>query len=121
VAAHPDLPLGSAATVTNPDTGRKVEVEIVDRGSHAKGRDLDLSESAAKQLGLGKEIKEEGDADVLIEATRDQVEEAIDTSGDEKKVERQLREARQEAAKDGTPQPRVVIDLEQPQGSAAEK
>jgi hypothetical protein len=58
---------------------------------------------------------------VLIEATRDQVEEAIDTPGDERKVEKQLREARREAAKDGTPQPRVAIDLEPPQGPAAER
>jgi rare lipoprotein A len=53
VAAHPDLPLGSQATITNPDTGKKVEVEIVDRGPYAKGRDLDLSEGAARQLGVG--------------------------------------------------------------------
>ena len=121
MAAHPELPLGSAATVTNPDTGRKVEVEIVDRGPHAKGRVLDLSESAATQLGVAEEIKEEGEAEVRIEATKDQVEKAIDTPKEEEKVERQLGEARREAAKDGTPQPRVVIDLEPPQGPAAEK
>ena len=54
VAAHPDLPLGSEATVTNPDTGKKVEVEIIDRGPYAKGRDLDLSEGAAQRLGIGR-------------------------------------------------------------------
>jgi rare lipoprotein A len=121
MAAHPELPLGSGATVTNPDIGEKVEVEIVDRGPHAKERDLDLSESAVRRLGIAKEIREEGDAEVLIEATRDQVEEAIDTPGDERKVEKQLGEARRETAKDGTPQPRVAIDLEPPQGSAAER
>jgi rare lipoprotein A len=114
MAAHPDLPLGSEATITNPDTGKKVEVEIVDRGPYAKGRDLDLSEGAVQQLGVAKEIKEEGDADVLIEATEGQVERAIEEPKDEKKVEKQLGEARQEAAKDGTPQPRPAPDLEPP-------
>jgi rare lipoprotein A len=121
VAAHPELPLGSQATITNPDTGKTVEVEIVDRGPYAKGRDLDLSEGAARQLGLGTEVKKEGDADVVIEATKGQVEQAIEGPEDEKKVERQLREARREAAKDGTPQPRVATDLDPPQGPAAEK
>ena len=120
-AAHPDLPLGSEATITNPATGRKVEVEIVDRGPHAKGRVLDLSEGAVQQLGAAEEIREEGEAEVLIEATKGQVEQAIEEPGDEKKVERQLREARREAAKDGTPQPRVATDLDPPQGPAAEK
>jgi rare lipoprotein A len=121
MAAHPELPLGSAATVTNPDTGEKVEVEIVDRGPHAKGRVLDLSEGAVQQLGAAKEIREEGDAEVLIEATEGQVERAIEEPEDQEKVEKQLGEARREAAKDGTPQPRVAIDLEPPQGSAAER
>jgi rare lipoprotein A len=114
-AAHPDLPLGSEATVVNPDTGKKVEVEIVDRGPHAKGRDLDLSEGAAARLGITKDVKKEGDAEVHIEATKDQVQQAIEDSEDVGKVEKQLKKARQSAAKDGTPQPAPVPKLDPPQ------
>ena len=114
-AAHPELPLGSQATIVNPDTGKKVDVEIVDRGPYAKGRDLDLSEGAAAKLGIGKDLKKEGDADVQIEATKDQVEQAIEDPEDVGKVEKQLKKARQSAAKEGTPQPAPAPKLEAPQ------
>jgi rare lipoprotein A len=94
VAAHPELPLGSAATVVNPETGARVEVEVVDRGPHAKGRIVDLSEAAARRLGIEEEVRREGDAGVRIEATEGQVEEAIDGPGEVGKVEEQLRDAR---------------------------
>jgi rare lipoprotein A len=115
VAAHPELPLGSQVTVVNPDTGKQVEVEIVDRGPYAKGRDLDLSEGAAAKLGITKDVKKEGDADVRIEATKDQVQQAIEDPEDVGKVEKQLKKARQSAAKDGTPQPAPAPKLEAPQ------
>jgi rare lipoprotein A (peptidoglycan hydrolase) len=120
-AAHPELPLGSEVTVTAPDTGKKVEVEVVDRGPHAKGRDLDLSEAAARKLGVLPEIRREGEAEVRIEATKGQVEEAIDGPEEVGKVEEQLEKARKEAAGDGTPQPRVRVDLEAPQEEAARR
>jgi rare lipoprotein A (peptidoglycan hydrolase) len=63
-AAHPSLPLGTNATVTNLDTGTSVEVKINDRGPYAKGRDIDLSKGAAKELGMTKD----GVAPVKIEA-----------------------------------------------------
>ena len=63
-AAHPTLPLGTEATVTNLETGKSVDVEINDRGPYTKGRDLDLSRKAAKKIGL----KEDGAAPVKIEA-----------------------------------------------------
>jgi len=63
-AAHPTLPLGSEATVTNLETGKSVEVEINDRGPYVKGRNIDLSKKAAKDIGLDKE----GVAPVEIEA-----------------------------------------------------
>lgn len=63
-AAHPTLPLGSEATVTNLDTGKSVDVEINDRGPYTKGRDIDLSRQAAKEIGLDTE----GAAPVKIEA-----------------------------------------------------
>ena len=115
VAAHPDLPLGSQATVVNPDNGKKVDVEIVDRGPYAKGRDLDLSEGAAAAVGVTKDIKKEGDAQVRIEATKDQIEQAIEDPEDVGEVEKQLRKARQSAAKEGTPQPAAGPKLEAPE------
>jgi rare lipoprotein A (peptidoglycan hydrolase) len=114
-AAHPELPLGSEVTVENPETGKKVEVEINDRGPYAKGRDIDLSKAAAQRLG----ITEEGVAEVEIEATKSQVEEAIDHPKEEPKVEKDLREARREAAQEGTPQPRPLPELDPPQDRVA--
>ena len=51
-AASKHLPLGSYAKVTNPTTGKSVVVRINDRGPHVRGRTLDLSERAAKEIGL---------------------------------------------------------------------
>jgi rare lipoprotein A len=51
-AAHPSLPLGTRARVTNLDTGKSVEVLINDRGPFAKGRVIDLSHAAAREIGM---------------------------------------------------------------------
>jgi rare lipoprotein A len=53
-AASRDLPLNSKAKVTNLKTGRSTEVTITDRGPFKKGRTIDLSKSAARQIGVGK-------------------------------------------------------------------
>jgi rare lipoprotein A (peptidoglycan hydrolase) len=54
-AASKTLPLGSHVRVTNPDTGRSVVVRINDRGPFVRGRSLDLSHGAARQIGLTSE------------------------------------------------------------------
>ncbi|MDR5873421.1 septal ring lytic transglycosylase RlpA family protein [Vreelandella gomseomensis] len=51
-AAHPSLPFGTKVLVSRPDTGQEVEVLINDRGPYVKGRIIDLSKSAARQLGI---------------------------------------------------------------------
>mgnify|MGYP001544477648 CR=1 FL=1 len=51
-AAHRSLPLGSHVRVTDERTGRSVVVRINDRGPWARGRVIDLSEAAARQLGI---------------------------------------------------------------------
>jgi rare lipoprotein A len=51
-AAHPSLPLGTRAMVTNLDNGRAVEVRINDRGPYVDGRAIDLSYAAARVLGM---------------------------------------------------------------------
>lgn len=63
-AAHPTLPLGTKATVTNLETGKSADVIINDRGPYAKGRDIDVSKAAAEKIGVGKD----GAAPVKIEA-----------------------------------------------------
>ena len=53
-AAHRTLPLNSRVRVTNLRTGRSVEVTITDRGPYTHGRVIDLSQAAAKKLGMVK-------------------------------------------------------------------
>ena len=63
-AAHKTLPLGSTVRVTNLQTGLSTYVRITDRGPFVPGRILDLSEVAAKQIGLYRP----GVAQVKVEA-----------------------------------------------------
>ena len=51
-AASHKYKLGSTLKVTNPETGRSVNVRINDRGPLPRGRSLDLSKSAAERLGI---------------------------------------------------------------------
>ena len=51
-AAHPALAFGTRVEVTNLRNGRKVMVRINDRGPFIKGRIIDLSYAAAKQIGM---------------------------------------------------------------------
>jgi rare lipoprotein A len=52
-AAHRSLPLGTQVKVTNLRTKQQVVVKINDRGPYAGGkRIIDLSEAAAKRVGL---------------------------------------------------------------------
>ncbi|CAA9890849.1 hypothetical protein METHB2_30053 [Candidatus Methylobacter favarea] len=63
-AAHPTLPLGTKAQVTNLENDKKVSVTITDRGPYADDRAIDLSRAAAKKLGMVKD----GTAKVKIES-----------------------------------------------------
>jgi rare lipoprotein A len=51
-AAHPNLPFGTRLRVTNLATGRSVVVRVNDRGPFVPGRVVDVSYSAAQQLGF---------------------------------------------------------------------
>lgn len=51
-AAHRTLPLNSVARVTNLKTGASATVRITDRGPFITGRILDLSQAAAKAVGV---------------------------------------------------------------------
>ena len=51
-AAHRSLPLGTCVRVTDLANGRFVIVPIIDRGPYIRGRVIDLSEAAARMLGI---------------------------------------------------------------------
>ena len=51
-AAHRSLPLGTRVRVTNLANGRSVLVTITDRGPYVRGRSLDLSLGAARELQM---------------------------------------------------------------------
>ncbi|NVO16795.1 MAG: septal ring lytic transglycosylase RlpA family protein [Rhodoplanes sp.] len=51
-AAHRTLPFGTKLKVTNPRTGRSVEVVVNDRGPYTAGLHIDISRGAARAIGL---------------------------------------------------------------------
>jgi rare lipoprotein A len=51
-AAHRSLPMGTRVRVTNTANGRSVVVRISDRGPFIRGRSIDLSRSAAHEVGM---------------------------------------------------------------------
>lgn len=51
-AASTLFPLGTRLLVTDRDNGRSVEVTVNDHGPYVKGRGIDLSERAARVLGM---------------------------------------------------------------------
>lgn len=62
-AAHRTLPFGTRVRVTNLDNGRDVVVTITDRGPFRRGRIIDVSKRAARELGIVRE----GTARVRVE------------------------------------------------------
>jgi rare lipoprotein A len=63
-AAHKTLPLGVFVQVTSKANGRQAVVRVNDRGPFVKGRIIDLSYAAAKDLG----VVGPGTASVRVEA-----------------------------------------------------
>ena len=61
-AAHKTLPLGMCVLAVVKNTGKKLVVEINDRGPYKKGRIIDFSRGAAEELGF----KESGEASVEL-------------------------------------------------------
>jgi rare lipoprotein A len=51
-AAHATIPMGTILRVTRPPDGPSVEVRVNDRCGCTHGRQLDLSEAAARRLNL---------------------------------------------------------------------
>lgn len=61
--AHKTYPFGTLLKVTNPANGLSVIVKVTDRGPYVRGRIVDLSVRAAKELG----ILAQGIAPVIVE------------------------------------------------------
>jgi rare lipoprotein A len=51
-AAHRTLPFGTKVRVTNLRNGRSVVVRITDRGPYGRGRIIDLTHAAARDLDM---------------------------------------------------------------------
>ena len=52
VCAHRTHPFGTLLLVKNPANGKEVVVKVIDRGPHSRGRVIDISYEAARQLGI---------------------------------------------------------------------
>lgn len=50
--AHKTYPMGSLLKVVNLSNGKEVVVRVTDRGPHTRGRIIDLSYAAAKQIDM---------------------------------------------------------------------
>ena len=61
--AHRTYPFGTQLKVTNPANGKTVIVRVTDRGPYVRGRIIDLSVRAARELG----IIAQGIATVVVE------------------------------------------------------
>ena len=65
-AAHRSLPMGTRIRVTNQANGRSVVVRINDRGPFARGRIIDVSLAAAREIAMVRS----GTARVRLEIVR---------------------------------------------------
>ena len=61
--AHKTYPFGTMLKVTNPANNQSVIVRVIDRGPYVKGRIIDLSVRAAREIG----IISQGIAPVIVE------------------------------------------------------
>lgn len=53
-AAHRKFPFGTKLKVTNQTNGKSVIVEVVDRGPFSRGREIDLTRKAFKEIAQNK-------------------------------------------------------------------
>ncbi len=75
-AAHKSLPYGTIVRVTRLDNKKSIKVRINDRGAFNKGRIVDLSKSAAQQLGM----IDDGKANVKLEVLNERAPTKTDVS-----------------------------------------
>lgn len=63
--AHKTLPFGTQLKVTLLKTGKSVIVRVNDRGPYIKGRTLDISVKAAKEIGLTQQGVGEAQIEII--------------------------------------------------------
>ncbi len=68
--AHRTLPFGTMLRVTNLANNNVVEVRVNDRGPYAKGRIIDLTRAAAKQLDFIKQGHTKVEIEVVTDSTQ---------------------------------------------------
>ena len=68
--AHRTLPFGTHVRVTNLENQRSVEVVVNDRGPFVSGRIADLSEAAARRIGMVSDGVVEARLDILQPAKK---------------------------------------------------
>ncbi|MEI6127183.1 MAG: septal ring lytic transglycosylase RlpA family protein [Pseudomonadota bacterium] len=73
-AAHKTLPLGTHVKVVHRENGKSIIVRVNDRGPFVSGRIIDLTYSAAKQLGM----VDPGTIPVRVEAVQVATEHSVD-------------------------------------------
>ena len=52
--AHKKIPLGTKIRITNLRNQKSIDLIVTDRGPYVKGRIVDLSYAAAKEIGMVK-------------------------------------------------------------------
>ena len=50
--AHKSLPIGTKVRITNVNNSKQIDLVVTDRGPYVKGRVMDLSYAAAKEIGM---------------------------------------------------------------------
>ena len=50
--AHKSLPFGTKVRITNVNNSKQIDLIVTDRGPYIKGRVVDLSYAAAKEIGM---------------------------------------------------------------------
>ena len=50
--AHKSLPFGTKVRITNVNNSKQIDLVVTDRGPYVKGRVVDLSYAAAKEIGM---------------------------------------------------------------------
>lgn len=86
-AAHKTLPFGTHVRVTNLANDRSVVVRINDRGPFVKGRIIDLSNGAAKKIGLVATGTAKVEVVALyVKVPKDSVEDFVESEKKEKEL-----------------------------------
>ena len=75
-AAHRNLPMGTQVRVTNLNNGRSVVVRINNRGPFIRGRIIDVTKGAARELNMIRS----GVVPVEVEVLASEDDDASDTS-----------------------------------------